>query len=1003
MAQKKNNAGNADISSRSFYEILERMRNRVSEISEGGEVDKVLSPDADKGNDGAGNGQVILSEEEQDRAFLQMSQKQSNSRTGQVEPSKDGQAGRGMQGKPVSDEVGSSLQPRREDQTSVLEMSDEDEQEARTYQEILAALEVKELSGLHNDKSSELDRIVSEERPATVVQEETKNTSAARDEGKKLPYEDDSNGSFGQDDAVRMQPEKAAVSEPEEKKSSQAFDRLAMVAGNLEKSLDEKVKNEKVQKGSEAVAGIEAVEIPTEAVGSVTAVKQPPAPAKPVNVEDEEPAVAIKPEPQKSQDAPVPVISKDDIVGEDRAGTGHEQRLDKIEDSLALLMAAQLKSEEKASGLLELQQDSFRKMTGEAQKVAEITASKIAVQSSAHVVLDTIKEHAVSRSDMATVQDELKQLNERLEKSDENSVTRSDMTTVQDELKEMNARFGKSVEKQADAYELMQSSLAKLHEKMSEIGTDKKMVSAAPILVDADFEKKVAGSPELIMSEEKESDIKAVEFGNAQQEEAKEETREVQEELVVVNESISAQVLRNFVNAPMVNHDIQSGDAGYGAVGSGDSIQGQSQESVRTTIGKDSQANVPMPGGQQEHTPARMNEYHTTEFSGQTHQQRFESLVKDKKKIVSDTRGKAKSSVLLAISSMLMFSVSGYLFYDHLKSQGSQGAPEMTASVSQPVNQKVATLEAGQGLVGEKKLVKWSYSGQGKPNTERLSANDKAANPVGKTQYTDVASHTEIIEVAGGSINDAPVVTSSLGRHEALDLTTGGEKVEKLVNGKFARPSVRIGSSSLRQASAKGVASAMFEVARRFQNGKGVKKDYKEAVKWYRRSADKGFAPAQYRLGTLYERGRGVPKQIEKARDWYRKAANGGNVKAMHNLGVIFSGQKQIKADYILATKWFSKAARYGLADSQFNLAIINYNGLGKSKDMKQAYKWFALAAKNGDKAAKEQKDNLARKMKIRQIMESRNMVSAWKTKKPSRKANIDLSQKYYWRDYAAL
>jgi localization factor PodJL len=215
-------------------------------------------------------------------------------------------------------------------------------------------------------------------------------------------------------------------------------------------------------------------------------------------------------------------------------------------------------------------------------------------------------------------------------------------------------------------------------------------------------------------------------------------------------------------------------------------------------------------------------------------------------------------------------------------------------------------------------------------------------------------------------------------------------------------PPEGIGSTALRQASAKGDPRAQFEIATRFAKGTGVPRDFVSAAQWYARSASQGFAPAQYRLAALYERGRGLKRDQGRARIWYQRAAEAGNVKAMHNLAVLHTKQNGKTPDYANASQWFSKAAEYGLSDSQFNLGILYENGLGTRKDLKQAYKWFQLAAKGGDTEAAKRASGLTLQILPEDKVRIEADVATWQPKTENASANKVTPPKASWKKAAA-
>ena len=211
-------------------------------------------------------------------------------------------------------------------------------------------------------------------------------------------------------------------------------------------------------------------------------------------------------------------------------------------------------------------------------------------------------------------------------------------------------------------------------------------------------------------------------------------------------------------------------------------------------------------------------------------------------------------------------------------------------------------------------------------------------------------------------------------------------------------PPATIGPMSLRISAQQGDPSAQFEVAARFAEGKGVKQDFPLAITWYTRAAQKGFVPAQYRLATLYERGLGTTADVMRAKVWYRRAADQGNIKSMHNLAVLAAGPQQAEPDYPTAARWFTEAAERGLADSQFNLGVLSENGLGIDKDQQQAYKWFALAARSGDKEATRRRDQLLASFTPDQAKAAELVVANWRSKPTDMKANDVRSAGQAWQ-----
>ena len=194
-------------------------------------------------------------------------------------------------------------------------------------------------------------------------------------------------------------------------------------------------------------------------------------------------------------------------------------------------------------------------------------------------------------------------------------------------------------------------------------------------------------------------------------------------------------------------------------------------------------------------------------------------------------------------------------------------------------------------------------------------------------------------------------------------------------------PPAAVGSQPLREAAAKGDATAQYAVALRYADSKGAARDLKAAAEWFERAARAGLAPAQYRLAAMYERGFGVDRSLDQARTWYAAAGKQGHVKAMHNLAVSVSGRDGGTPDYAMAAKWYGEAASYGLADSQFNLGILAEHGLGMTKNLPEAYKWFALAAIQGDAEAAKRREVIRVQLAPETLKAAEAAVKSWKAK----------------------
>jgi TPR repeat protein len=173
------------------------------------------------------------------------------------------------------------------------------------------------------------------------------------------------------------------------------------------------------------------------------------------------------------------------------------------------------------------------------------------------------------------------------------------------------------------------------------------------------------------------------------------------------------------------------------------------------------------------------------------------------------------------------------------------------------------------------------------------------------------------------------------------------------------------------------------------------REDYTTAMRLARPFAEEGDAGAQWVVGAMFLLGQGVPQDVAEAAQWYERSANQGDADAQHLLGQLrdpggpFRGYGEVVTqDYDEAAKWYRRAADQGNARAQYDLGVLYMRGTGVPRDSVQAHKWCALAGRRssgGDaktrKAAKHQRDELARSMTTAQLDEARRLAREWKPK----------------------
>ena len=126
------------------------------------------------------------------------------------------------------------------------------------------------------------------------------------------------------------------------------------------------------------------------------------------------------------------------------------------------------------------------------------------------------------------------------------------------------------------------------------------------------------------------------------------------------------------------------------------------------------------------------------------------------------------------------------------------------------------------------------------------------------------------------------------------------------------------------------------------------KGDYVTAVKEWMPLAEQGDAPTQYNVGLLYLDGKGVPQSPVEAAKWFTRSAEQGYTQAQHNLGAMYGSGQGIKRDYV------------------------------------QAYKWLNICAAKGDDGCASQRDQVAKKLKRRQLEAAQKLSVEFAPKKES-------------------
>lgn len=94
-------------------------------------------------------------------------------------------------------------------------------------------------------------------------------------------------------------------------------------------------------------------------------------------------------------------------------------------------------------------------------------------------------------------------------------------------------------------------------------------------------------------------------------------------------------------------------------------------------------------------------------------------------------------------------------------------------------------------------------------------------------------------------------------------------------------------------------------------------------------------------------------------------SAEKGDVFAQSRLGLMYFLGEGTPQNYKQAFYWYSKSAKQGEDLAQRNLGFMYYFGRGVPQDYKKAYAWFDLASANGNKDAREARDEVSKKLDL--------------------------------------
>ncbi len=166
-----------------------------------------------------------------------------------------------------------------------------------------------------------------------------------------------------------------------------------------------------------------------------------------------------------------------------------------------------------------------------------------------------------------------------------------------------------------------------------------------------------------------------------------------------------------------------------------------------------------------------------------------------------------------------------------------------------------------------------------------------------------------------------------------------------------------------------------------YLSGSNQNKNLDDAVKLLQQAADAGNNTAKFMLGYAYYRGFRVPQDYYKAVSLIRDAAAVNFDEAQYMLALMYINGQGIAQNYGNAIKYLRAAVSQGNVDAITTLADILTQGTMYPRNLIQAHILYNIASVYGAQGAAEQRDALAGKLKIEELLPAQAQAEAFKAK----------------------
>lgn len=176
-----------------------------------------------------------------------------------------------------------------------------------------------------------------------------------------------------------------------------------------------------------------------------------------------------------------------------------------------------------------------------------------------------------------------------------------------------------------------------------------------------------------------------------------------------------------------------------------------------------------------------------------------------------------------------------------------------------------------------------------------------------------------------------------------------------------------------------GNIEAALNLAFLYISGSGVAQNNSLAIKYFTQAAAGGNVTAKFMLGYAYYRGFIVPQDFKQAAANIRAAADAGLDEAQFFLGLMYLNGEGITQNYGNAVNYFNKALYQGNINAALRLADIYEKGIVYTQSIIQAHVLYNIASVNGYAEAAGKRDELAKKMKIEDILKAQATAEGFK------------------------